>query len=97
MLDWLVRTADHLVGQAPGVAAELLAQSVVGSPFGAAHHDWLVGKLADALYRTGDIARATQVANQAVDFVTEPDLLVELHWTLAQCRINTGQSAESLA
>jgi DNA-binding CsgD family transcriptional regulator/tetratricopeptide (TPR) repeat protein len=97
MLDWLVRTADQLVGPAPGVAAELLAQSVAGSPFGAAHHDWLVSRLADALYRTGDIARATQVANQALDFVTEPDLLVELHWTLAQCRINTGQSAESLA
>ena len=97
MLDWLVRTADHLVGQAPGVAAELLAQAVAGSPFGATHHDWLVSRLADALYRTGDIARAAQVANQALDFVTEPDLLVDLHWTLAQCRINTGQSAESLA
>ena len=97
MLDWLVSTADHLVGQAPGVAAELLAQAVASSPFGAAHHDWLVSRLADALYRTGDIARATQVANQALDFVTEPDLLVDLHWTLAQCRINTGQSTESLA
>jgi DNA-binding CsgD family transcriptional regulator/tetratricopeptide (TPR) repeat protein len=97
MLDWLVRTADHLVGQAPGVAVELLAQAVASTPFGSAHHDWLVSRLADALYRTGDIARATQVANQALDFVTEPDLLVELHWTLAQCRINTGQSAESLA
>ena len=97
MLDWLVRTADQLVGQAPGVAAELLAQAVASTPFGAAHHDWLVSRLADALYRTGDIARAAQVANQALDFVTEPDLLVDLHWTLAQCRIRTGQSAESLA
>jgi DNA-binding CsgD family transcriptional regulator/tetratricopeptide (TPR) repeat protein len=97
MLDWLVRTADQLVSQAPGVAAELLAQAVAGTPFGAAHHDWLVSRLADALYRTGDIAQASQVANQALDFVTEPDLLVDLHWTLAQCRIRTGQSAESLA
>jgi DNA-binding CsgD family transcriptional regulator/tetratricopeptide (TPR) repeat protein len=97
MLDWLVRTADQLVGQAPGVAAELLAQAVASTPFGAAHHDWLVSRLADALYRTGDIVRAAQVANQALDFVTEPDLLVDLHWTLAQCRIRTGQSAESLA
>ncbi len=97
MLDWLVRTADHLVGQAPGVAAELLAQAVASTPHGATHHDWLVSRLADALYRTGDNARAAQVANQALDFVTEPDLLVDLHWTLAQCRIRTGQSAESLA
>ena len=43
------------------------------------------------------MARAAQVANQALDFVTEPDLLVDLHWTLAQCRMRTGQSAESLA
>ncbi|HET6193466.1 MAG TPA: AAA family ATPase [Trebonia sp.] len=97
MLDWLVRTADQLLGQAPGVAAELLAQAVASTPFGADHHDWLVSRLADALYRTGDIVRAAQVANQALDFVTEPDLLVDLHWTLAQCRIRTGQSAESLA
>ena len=97
MLDWLVRTADELLGQAPGVAAELLAQAVASTPFGADHHDWLVSRLADALYRTGDIVRAAQVANQALDFVTEPDLLVDLHWTLAQCRIRTGQSAESLA
>jgi DNA-binding CsgD family transcriptional regulator len=97
MLDWLVRSADHLVGQAPGVAAELLAQAVASIPRGATHHDWLVSRLADALYRTGDTARAAQVANQALDFVTEPDLLVDLHWTLAQCRIKTGQSAESLA
>jgi DNA-binding CsgD family transcriptional regulator len=97
MLDWLVRTADQLVGQAPGVAAELLAQAVASTPFGAVHRDWLVSRLADALYRTGDIARAAQVANEALDFVAEPDQLVDLHWTLAQCRIRTGQSAESLA
>ena len=97
MLDWLVRNADQLVGQAPGVAAELLAQAVASTPHGAAHHDWLVSRLADALFRTGDNARAAQVANQALDFVTEPDLLVDLHWTLAQCRIKAGQSAESLA
>ena len=97
VLDWLVRTADELLGQAPGVAAELLAQAVASTPFGADHHDWLVSRLADALYRTGDIVRAAQVANQALNFVTEPDLLVDLHWTLAQCRIRTGQSAESLA
>ena len=32
ILDWLARTADQLVGQAPGVAAELLARAVASSP-----------------------------------------------------------------
>ena len=97
MLDWLVRSGDHLVSQAPGVAAELLAQAVAGTQLGTSHHGWMVSRLADALYRTGDAARAAQVADQALDYITEPDLLVDLHWTLAQCRMRTGQSAESLA
>jgi DNA-binding CsgD family transcriptional regulator len=97
MLDWLVRTGDHLVSQAPGVAAELLAQAVAGTQLGTSHHGWMVSRLADARYRTGDAARAAQVADQALDYISEPDLLVDLHWTLAQCRMRTGQSAESLA
>ena len=97
MLDWLARTADPLVGQAPGVAAELLAQAVASSPAGSAQHDWLASRLADALYRIGDTAEAEQVANRALEHAAEPDLLVDLHWTLAQCRMLAGQSAESLA
>jgi DNA-binding CsgD family transcriptional regulator len=96
MLDWLAQTADLLVGQAPGVAAELLTRAVASSP-GSARHGWLASRLADALYRTGDMAAAEQVANQALEHATEPDLLVDLHWTLAQCRMLTGASAESLA
>ena len=96
MLDWLARTADHLVGQAPGVAAELLSWAVAGTPLGTTHHGLLASRLADALYRTGETTRAAQVANLALDYITEPDLLVELHWTLAQCRMRAGQSAESL-
>ena len=37
------------------------------------------------------------MASQALAHATEPDLLVELHWTLAQCRMVAGSSAESLA
>ena len=96
MLDWLARTADLLVGQAPGVAAELLTRAVASSP-GSARHGWLASRLADALYRTGDMATAEQVANRALDHATEPDLLVDLQWTLAQCRMLAGRSAESLA
>jgi tetratricopeptide (TPR) repeat protein len=97
MLDWLARTADLLVGQAPRVASQLLAQAVSGSPAGSARHCWLASRLADALYRIGDRAAAEQVANRALERATEPDVLVDLHWTLAQCRIFAGESVEPLA
>ena len=96
-LDWLVRTADQLVGQAPGVAAELLAGALASSPADSTQHGWLASRLADALYRIGDSAQAEQVANHALAHATDPDVLVDLHWTLAQCRMLAGESAESLA
>jgi DNA-binding CsgD family transcriptional regulator len=97
MLDWLARTADHLVGQAPAVAAELLTRAVASSPAGSARNGWLAGRLADALYRIGDRAAAERVADRALEYAMEPDLLVDLHWTLAQCRMQAGEFAESLA
>jgi DNA-binding CsgD family transcriptional regulator/tetratricopeptide (TPR) repeat protein len=96
MLDWLARSADTLVGQAPGVAAELLTRAVASSPAGSAQHDWLASRLADAFYRTGDTASAEQVATYALEHVTEPDLLVDLHSTLVQCRMRMGSPASSL-
>jgi DNA-binding NarL/FixJ family response regulator len=96
-LDWLDRTADPLVERAPGIAAELLTRAVAGSPAYAYRHGWLESRLADALYRVGDTAGAQQVATLALDHAAEPDLLVDLHGTLAQCRILAGESAESLA
>ncbi len=97
MLSWLARTADLLVGQAPGVAAALLTRAIASSPAGSAKHGWLASRLADALYRIGDRAAAEQVANRALEHAAEPDLLVDLHWTLAQCRMLAGLSRESLA
>jgi len=97
ILGWLARAAELLVGQAPRAAAELLRQAVASSPVGSAQHDRLVGRFADALYRVGDVAEAEQVANRALVHAVEPDLVVDLHWTLAQCRMKTGRSAESLA
>jgi DNA-binding CsgD family transcriptional regulator len=97
MLNWLARTADLLVGQAPGVAAELLRRAVAGSAAGSEHHDFLVSRLADTLYRVGEAAEAEQVANRALAQTVEPDLLVDLHWTLAQCRMRVGEFEESLA
>jgi tetratricopeptide (TPR) repeat protein len=97
MLDWLARTADLLVAQAPGVAAELLAQAVASSPPDSARHGWLASRLADALYRIGDRNAAEEVASRTLDQACEPDLFVDLHWTLAQCRMLAGRSVESLA
>ena len=97
ILDWLVRCMDHLVSQAPGVAAELLSRAVDGSPAGSARHGWLASRLADALYRIGDRAGAEQVVHRSLEHATEPDVLVDLHWTLAQCRGLAGMSAESMA
>jgi DNA-binding CsgD family transcriptional regulator len=97
MLDWLARTTDTLLAQAPGVAAELLTRAVASSPAGSARHGWLASRLADALYRIGNRTAAEQVANQALAHAAEPDLLVDLHWTLAQCRMLAGESAQSLA
>jgi DNA-binding CsgD family transcriptional regulator len=95
MLEWLVISAESLVGQAPGVAAELLGQAVAGIPTGSFRHGWLASRLADALYRTGDRAVAEQVAARALPSATDPDLLVDLHWTLAQCRMLGGRADES--
>jgi hypothetical protein len=57
----------------------------------------LVSRLADALFRTGDRVAAEEVASRALEHAAEPDLLIDLHWTLAQCRMRAGESAQSLA
>jgi DNA-binding CsgD family transcriptional regulator/transcriptional regulator with XRE-family HTH domain len=94
-LDWLTASADSLVGQAPGVAAELLTQAVTGLPSRSPRHGWLASRLADALYRTGDRVAGERVAEQALAYAADPDLVVDLHWTLAQCRLLGGSSTES--
>jgi DNA-binding CsgD family transcriptional regulator len=97
MMDWLANSADSLVGQAPAVAAELLAQAVGSIPAGSGRHGWLAGRLADALYRTGDRAEAVRIAERALGYATDPDLVVDLHWTLAQCRMLAGSAEASFA
>jgi len=97
MMDWLANSADSLVGQAPGVAAELLAQAVGSIPAGSGRHGWLAGRLADALYRTGDRTEAVRIAERALGYATDPDLVVDLHWTLAQCRMLAGSNEASFA
>jgi tetratricopeptide (TPR) repeat protein len=96
MLNWLADAADLLVGQAPQVAAELLQRAVASCSAGL-QHDCLAARLADALFRIGDRVKAEQVASQALAHAIEPDVVVDLQWTLAQCRGLAGLSAESLA
>ena len=96
ILQWLARTAPLLVGQAPRAAVELLRQAVERSPARSRGHDRLVCCLAEALYRTGATEQAEQVASRALADITEPDLRVDLHWTLAQCRTLTGSFTASL-
>jgi DNA-binding CsgD family transcriptional regulator/tetratricopeptide (TPR) repeat protein len=95
MLEWLVTSAESLVGQAPGVAAELLGQAVSGITIGSFRHGWLASRLADALYRTGNRTEAERVAERALTHATDPDLIVDLQWTLAQCRMLSGKADES--
>jgi tetratricopeptide (TPR) repeat protein len=97
ILTWLAGAAELLVTQAPQVAARLLAQAVASMPTTAPLRGRLSGQLADALYRTGNKDEAEAVASRELRRAVDPDLLVSLHWTLAQCRLGAGLHAESLA
>ena len=97
MVRWLVGAGQQLVGQAPRAAIPLLQRAVRGIPAGVAPHDLLTCRLVDALYRAGDASSAADIATAALAHVTQPDLLVDLHWTLAQYRAINGRSEESLA
>ena len=97
MLDWLADIADQLIRQEPQVAVEVLGRAVAGFPAGSAQHVLLASRLADALYRAGDRAAAEQVAERAMEHAAGSDLFVDLLWTLTQCRIPEGKSAESFA
>ena len=96
VLQWLLDAAPLLTGQAPRAAIELLRRASVDPPGGAHQHDLLACRLAEALYRVGAMAEAEQVTTRALDHATDADLLVDLHWTLAQCRVIAGRSQESL-
>jgi DNA-binding CsgD family transcriptional regulator len=96
MLTWLAGTAGPLVSQAPQVAAQLLRQAVASSRPGP-QHGHLAARFADALYRMADTTGAERVARLALAHAVEPDLLMDLHWTLVQCVMREGRFAESLA
>lgn len=96
LLTWLADAAPTLVAQAPKTAIELLRQASRRCPATTARGAVLASRLADALYRAGDCADAERVATRAMSVVTNSDLLVDLHWTVTQCRALEGKSDESL-
>ncbi|NJC72012.1 AAA family ATPase [Planosporangium thailandense] len=94
---WLVESARPLIGRAPRVAIPLLRWALAGTPAAAGPHDLLACRLAEALCRVGEVTDAAQVASRALAHAPQPDLVVDLHGTLAQCRATEGRSEESLA
>jgi ATP/maltotriose-dependent transcriptional regulator MalT len=96
LLSWLADAAPTLVAQAPRTAIELLRQAAERYPATTPRGAVLACRLADALFRAGDNVDAEQVARRAMSVVTDPDLLVDLHWTVSQCRALEGRSDESL-
>jgi DNA-binding CsgD family transcriptional regulator len=96
LLDWLVDASPTLVAQAPRAAIDLLRQASRRSPTSTKRGAVIACRLADALYRTGDCVGAERVAARAMTVVSDPDQLVDLHWTVAQCRTVLGKSDETI-
>ncbi len=103
VLRWLIDAAPLLIGHSPKAAVDLLRRAVAGATDEAGTvagvpgaHDLLACRLAEALYRVGDPTAAATVASRALARVTDFGVLVDLHWTLAQCRAIAGRSDESI-
>ncbi|MFE0020978.1 AAA family ATPase [Amycolatopsis sp. NPDC059021] len=94
---WLLEVAAPLIGQAPAVAVAILRRALRDARAEDATTGVLSCRLADALYRVGDFAEAERAACRAMQRAADPDLFVDLHTTVTQCRAMTGRSAESLA
>jgi DNA-binding CsgD family transcriptional regulator/tetratricopeptide (TPR) repeat protein len=95
MLSWLAHASEMLVSRAPQVAVDLLRRAVSSRADHPQHH-LLEGRLADALYRTGNVREAEQVARRALAHTDDPDLVVDLHWTIGQSLMRGGRSAEAI-
>jgi transcriptional regulator with XRE-family HTH domain/tetratricopeptide (TPR) repeat protein len=96
VLRWLVEQSQQLVGYAPHAACRLLrwAQSTTSDD---ADRELLTCRLADALYRAGDVVEAKEVAVAGLRWAKRTERLIELYWIVAQCLGNEGRSAESFA
>jgi DNA-binding CsgD family transcriptional regulator len=89
--EWLVAHGSTLVAHAPEAAVDLFGR-VIAAPNVGSRRGELLAHLAEARFRLGDHHGAEAVALAGLEHGT----LVDLHWTLAQCRSMTGRSAETL-
>lgn len=96
LLNWTVDAAPSLIAQAPKDAIALLRQAIRRSPANTPRGAILASRLAEALYRAGEGEEAIQVATRAMTVVENPDILVDLHWTVSQARAMLGQSDAAL-
>jgi tetratricopeptide (TPR) repeat protein len=94
---WLVDNAQRLVNRAPRVGIQVLRWAVEGLSMADRPRAHLVSFLAEAMSRVGDVADATRVAESALTWVRDPEILVNLHWTLAQCLTRAGRADEAIA
>ena len=97
MVAWLAGAAQPLVARAPQVAIPLLRQALAAAHPETPQLTLLACRLADVLFRVGRIDEAIGVATRALERVDDPDLLVDLHSTLAQARAIEGRNEQPLA
>jgi DNA-binding CsgD family transcriptional regulator len=97
IIRWLIDAAPRLVARAPHMTVELLRLALAAGPLEDAEHEFLACRLAEALYWVGETAEAERVATAALGRVRDPGVLVDLQWTLSQCRITNGRCEESVA
>ena len=96
LLEWLADAASTLVAQTPRTAIDLLREACRHSPAATPQGAWLTARLAEALYRSGRCGEAERIARHTMTVTSDTDLLVDLHWTVAQCRAFEGRADESL-
>ena len=96
LLDWLADAAATLVAQAPGDTVQLLREACRRTPATTARGVRLAAKLAEAQYRSGAAIEAERTAQRALAAASDPDVLVELHWTISQSRAFVGRADASL-
>jgi DNA-binding CsgD family transcriptional regulator/tetratricopeptide (TPR) repeat protein len=96
LLDWLADAAPTLVAQTPGTAIALLRAACRRSSPATERGAWLACRLAEALHRSGNNAEAERIARHAMAVVSDTDILIDLHWTVAQCNALAGRADESL-
>jgi DNA-binding CsgD family transcriptional regulator len=96
LLDWLSEAAPILVAQAPGTAISLLQEACRRSSPMTPRGARFAARLAEAYFRSGDSGKAEVVAGRAMAVVADADALMDLHWTMAQCRVLVGKTVECL-